>query len=47
MYWLARTMVGSFGQRSMEWNKSGLRVMLAGQQKDTQAVEELLVQLRK
>lgn len=47
MYWLARTMVGGYGQRSMEWNKSGLRVMLAGQQKDTEAVDELLARLRK
>lgn len=47
MYWLARTMVGGYGQRSMEWNKSGLRIMLAGQQKDTEAVDDLLARLRK
>jgi len=30
-----------------EWAKSGLRLMLAGQQKDTDAVNTLLQQLRK
>ena len=47
MYWLARIMIGSYGSRSLEWNKSGLRLMLAGQQKDKEAVEELLIRLRK
>lgn len=47
MYWLARTLVPTYGARSLEWNKSGLRVMLAGQQKDEEAVDELLAKLRK
>lgn len=47
MYWMSRTLVPTYGVRSLEWNKSGLRVMLAGQQKDTEAVDELLSKLRK
>ena len=47
MYWLARSMVAPYGPRSLEWNKSGLRIMLAGQQKDAKAVDELLAKLRK
>ena len=47
MYWLARAIVPTYGARSLEWNKSGLRIMLAGQQKDEDAVDELLAKLRK
>ena len=47
MYWLARAIVPIYGARSLEWNKSGLRIMLAGQQKDEDAVDELLAKLRK
>ena len=47
MYWMARTLVPTYGTRSLEWNKSGLRIMLAGQQKDGEAVDELLIRLRK
>ncbi len=47
MYWMARTLVPTYGARSLEWNKSGLRIMLAGQQKDEEAVDDLLAKLRK
>ncbi len=47
MYWMARTLVPTYGARSLEWNKSGLRIMLAGQQKDENAVDDLLAKLRK
>lgn len=47
MYWLARTVVPTYGARSLEWNKSGLRIMLSGMQKDETAVDELLAKLRK
>lgn len=47
MYWMARTLVPTYGARSLEWNKSGLRVMLSGKQEDGAYVDELLVKLRK
>lgn len=47
LYWLGKVSIPSYGRRGIEWAKSGLRLMLAGQQKDEAAVEELLQQLRK
>ena len=47
MYWMSRTLVPTYGARSLEWNKSGLRIMLAGQQRDEDAVDDLLAKLRK
>lgn len=48
MYWLSKVSVKSFyGKRGIEWAKSGLRLMLAGQQKDSAEVTRLLETLRK
>ena len=48
MYWLSKVSVESFyGKRGIEWAKSGLRLMLAGQQKDGKEVQRLLEALRK
>ena len=47
LYWVAKVSIPVYGQRGIEWAKSGLRLMLAGQQKDEEAVRELLEQLRK
>ncbi len=47
LYWLGKVSIPSYGRRGIEWAKSGLRLMLAGQQKDEAAVEELLQKLRK
>lgn len=47
MYWLAKVSFSANGRRSLEWAKSGLRLMLAGQQKDADEVQRLLEQLRK
>lgn len=48
LYWLSKVSIeGLYGKRGIEWAKSGLRLMLAGQQKDTAAVEALLQQLRR
>lgn len=47
MYWLAKVSISSYGKRSVEWAKSGLRLMLAGQQHDLKEVNQLLEQLRK
>ena len=47
MYWLTKTTMQTYGARSVEWAKSGLRLMLAGQQKDEDEVDRLLEQLRK
>ena len=47
-YWLSKVSVESFyGKCGIEWAKSGLRLMLAGQQKDGAEVEALLEKLRK
>ena len=48
MYWLGKVSVESFyGRRGIEWAKSGLRLMLAGQQKDGAEVIRMLETLRK
>lgn len=48
MYWLSKVSIESFyGKRGIEWAKSGLRLMLAGQQKDGAEVKKLLERLRK
>ena len=47
LYWLTKTTMQTYGSRSVEWAKSGLRLMLAGQQKDEAEVDRLLEQLRK
>lgn len=48
MYWLSKVSVESFyGKRGIEWAKSGLRLMLAGQQRDGAEVQRLLDTLRK
>ena len=47
LYWVAKVTIPVYGQRSIEWAKSGLRLMLAGQQNDKKAVNELLDTLRK
>lgn len=48
LYWLSKVSIeGLYKKRGIEWAKSGLRLMLAGQQKDRKAVEELLQQLRR
>ena len=48
MYWLGKVSVESFyGKRGIEWAKSGLRLMLAGQQKDGAEVTRMLEALRK
>lgn len=47
LYWVSKVSIPVYGQRGIEWAKSGLRLMLAGQQKDEAAVRELLDKLRK
>ncbi|NCE63387.1 hypothetical protein D1159_02035 [Pseudoflavonifractor sp. 524-17] len=48
MYWLSKVSMESlYGRRGIEWAKSGLRLMLAGQQKDAAEVRRLLERLRK
>ena len=47
LYWVGKVSIPVYGQRGIEWAKSGLRLMLAGQQKDADAVNELLEKLRK
>ncbi len=48
MYWLSKVSIESlYGKRGIEWAKSGLRLMLAGQQKDGAEVQALLEKLRK
>lgn len=47
LYWVSKVSIPVYGKRGIEWAKSGLRLMLAGQQKDETAVRELLEQLRK
>ena len=37
----------AYGKRGMEWAKSGLRLMLAGQNKDQAEIDDLLDRLRK
>lgn len=47
LYWVTKVSIPVYGQRGIEWAKSGLRLMLAGQQKDQKEVQELLDQLRR
>lgn len=47
MYWLGKVSIPTYGKRGIEWAKSGLRLMLAGQVKDKKEIEELLEKLRK
>lgn len=47
LYWLAKVTLPIYGPRSIEWAKSGLRVMLGGMQGDDDAVAELLGKLQK
>ena len=47
MYWLGKVSIPTYGKRSMEWAKSGLRLMLAGQTKDQAEIDDLLDRLRK
>ncbi len=47
LYWVSKVSIPVYGQRGIEWAKSGLRLMLAGQQKDEETVRELLDKLRK
>ncbi len=47
LYWVGKVSIPVYGKRGIEWAKSGLRLMLAGQQKDEEAVRELLEKLRK
>lgn len=47
LYWFAKTSSSAYGKSSIEWAKSGLRVMLAGQQTNPKEVQRLLEQLRK
>ena len=47
MYWLGKVSIPTYGKRSVEWAKSGLRLMLAGQSKDQKEIDELLDKLRK
>lgn len=47
LYWLGKISIPTYGQRGIEWAKSGLRLMLAGQQRDGEDVAKLLEQLRK
>lgn len=47
LYWLTKVSISAYGKRSVEWAKSGLRLMLAGQQKDKEEIQWLLKQLRK
>ncbi len=48
MYWLSKASIESlYGRRGVEWAKSGLRLMLAGQQKDIAQIRQMLDMLRK
>lgn len=47
LYWVGKVSIPVYGQRGIEWAKSGLRLMLAGQQKDAKTVDALLNKLRK
>jgi len=48
LYWLSKVSIeGLYGKRGIEWAKSGLRLMLAGQQRDIEVVDKLLQQLRR
>ena len=47
LYWVGKVSIPVYGQRGIEWAKSGLRLMLAGQQKDEETIRELLDKLRK
>lgn len=47
LYWVGKVSIPVYGTRGIEWAKSGLRLMLAGQQKDEETVRKLLDELRK
>ena len=47
LYWVGKVTISAYGQRGVEWAKSGLRLLLAGQQKDMNAVREILDKVRK
>lgn len=47
LYWLSKVSVPTYGKRSIEWAKSGLRMMLAGRSYDQKEVAKLLEVLRK
>ena len=47
MYWLGKVSIPTYGERGMEWAKSGLRLMLAGKAEDMEAINELLEKMRK
>jgi len=54
LYWLTKVTIPTYSKRSIDWAKSGLRVMLAGQPEDVKKkgkpeseVDRLLDQLRK
>ncbi len=47
LYWVGKVSIPTYGKRAIEWAKSGLRLMLAGQQKDEKDVRELLEKLRR
>lgn len=47
LYWLTKVSVPTYGRRSIEWAKSGLRLMLAGRQNDEEEIQKLLEKLRR
>lgn len=47
MYWLGKVSIPTYGKRSMEWAKSGIRTMLSGYSKDQKEIDSLLDRLRK
>ena len=47
MYWLGKVSIPTYGKRSIEWAKSGLRLMLAGKTEDKKEIDALLEKLRK
>ena len=47
LYWVGKVTIPTYGKRGIEWAKSGLRLMLAGQQKDQEMIESMLDKLRK
>lgn len=47
LYWLTKVSVPTYGKRSIEWAKAGLRLMLAGRQNDEKEIQTLLERLRK
>ena len=47
MYWLGKVSIPTYGKRAIEWAKSGLRTMLAGQSQDREEINALLDKLRK